>query len=44
VVAYVNERVALSARMYAKPFGRCGLFADGSAIVVRGIEMVSLRA
>jgi beta-fructofuranosidase len=44
VVAYINDHVALSGRMYANPFGRCGLFADGSAIVVRGIEMVSLRA
>jgi len=32
LVAYVGDRVALSGRMYAQPFGRCGLFADGTAV------------
>lgn len=35
VVAYVNDQVALSGRMYLSPFGRCGLFVDGTAVTVR---------
>ena len=34
VVAYVNDQVALSGRMYANPLGRCGLFADGTSVSV----------
>jgi len=44
VVAYVNDRVALSARMYANPFGRCGVFADGTTVVIHGIEMLPMRS
>lgn len=36
VVAYINDEVALSGRMYSNPFGRCGLYADGVAISVNG--------
>jgi beta-fructofuranosidase len=35
VVTYVNDQVALSARMYSNPLGCCGLFVNGSAISVR---------
>ncbi len=34
VVAYVNDEVALSARAYSNPFGRCGLYADGTSVTV----------
>lgn len=34
VVAYVNEQVALSGRMYSNPLGRCGLFVDGTAVSI----------
>jgi beta-fructofuranosidase len=34
VVAYVNDEVALSARAYSNPFGRCGLYVDGTAVSV----------
>jgi beta-fructofuranosidase len=43
VVAYINDAVALSGRMYANPFGRCGLFADGTAVTVRGLDVLTLR-
>lgn len=43
VVAYINDQVALSARMYANPFGRCGLFADGTAAHVRGLRLQTPR-
>ena len=42
VVAYVNDGIALSGRMYSNPFGRCGLFADGTAVYARGIEVLTL--
>jgi beta-fructofuranosidase len=42
VVAYVNDRIALSGRMYSNPFGRSGLFADGTAVSARGIEVLTL--
>ena len=37
VVAYADDRVALSARMYGGPGGRCGLFADGAVVSVRAL-------
>jgi len=37
VVAYVNDQVALSGRMYANPFGRCGLFVDGTEVLVSSL-------
>ncbi len=42
VAAYVNDEIALSGRMYSNPFGRCGLFADGTSasaanLVVRAL-------
>jgi beta-fructofuranosidase len=42
VVAYVNDQVALSGRMYSNPFGRCGLFADGTSVSVSGFEVRTL--
>jgi beta-fructofuranosidase len=42
VVAYVNDQVALSGRMYANPLGRCGLFADGTAVTVNGFAARTL--
>ena len=44
VVAYVNDQIALSGRMYSNPFGRCGLFADGTALSVNGFESRTLIA
>ncbi len=32
VVAWVNDDLALSGRIYDNPFGRCGLFADGASV------------
>ena len=43
VVAYINDQVALSGRMYLNPFGRCGLFADGTEVSVNGFEGRALR-
>jgi beta-fructofuranosidase len=37
VVAYVNDEVALSGRMYSNPFGRCGMFADGASVSVNAL-------
>jgi beta-fructofuranosidase len=42
VVAYVNDEVALSGRMYANPFGRCGLYADGATVPVNKFESRTL--
>jgi beta-fructofuranosidase len=42
VVAYVNGVVALSGRMYANPFARCGLFADGASVSVSKFEVSTL--
>jgi beta-fructofuranosidase len=36
LVAYIDDRIALSARMYGRPLGRAGLFADGAAVSVDG--------
>ena len=44
VVAYVNDQVALSGRMYSNPFGRCGLFADGTALSVNSFQSRTLTA
>jgi beta-fructofuranosidase len=44
VVAYVNDQIALSGRMYSNPFGRCGLFADGTDVSVNGFELRTLSA
>lgn len=38
VVAYVNDHVALSGRMYSNPLGSCGLFVDGTAVSVKAFE------
>lgn len=38
VVAYVNNQIALSARMYSNPLGRCGLFATGTTVTVRDFQ------
>ena len=43
-VAYVNDRVALSGRMYADPAGRCGVFVDGTAFSVTGLELSTLHS
>jgi beta-fructofuranosidase len=42
VVAYVNDEVALSGRMYSNPFGRCGLYADGATVSVSGLTARTL--
>ncbi len=42
MVAYVNDWVALSGRMYATPLGRCGLFVDGSTLSTTGLELRTL--
>lgn len=41
VVAYVDDRVALSARMYAGASSRCGLFADGAAISTGTFDLLT---
>ena len=38
VVTYVNDQIALSARMYSNPLGCCGLFADGTAVTAKKFE------
>jgi beta-fructofuranosidase len=43
IVAYVDDHVALSGRMYAAPFGRCGLFADGTTVSVAGFASRAIR-
>lgn len=43
VVAYVNDEVALSARTYGAPGGRCGVFADGTAISARRLCLAARR-
>ena len=43
IVAYVDDRTALSGRMYAAPLGRCGLFADGTTVSVTGFASRSIR-
>jgi beta-fructofuranosidase len=43
IVAYVDDRVALSGRMYATPFGGCGLFADGTTVLVTDLTSRSIR-
>jgi len=43
VVTYVNDRIALSGRMYSNPFGRCGMFADGTGVSARGIQVLTMR-
>jgi beta-fructofuranosidase len=39
IVTYVNDEVALSGRAYSNPFGRCGLYADGTAVSVSGLAL-----
>ncbi len=41
LVAYVNDQVALSGRMYADLWGRCGLFADGTAVCASRLEVLT---
>jgi beta-fructofuranosidase len=41
IVAYVNDQVALSGRMYAGLWGRCGLFADGTAVCASRLEVLT---
>jgi beta-fructofuranosidase len=43
VVAYVADRVALSARMYGGPFRRCGAYADGGSATLNRLVVHSLR-
>jgi beta-fructofuranosidase len=43
IVAYVDDRVALSGRMYPGPFARCGVFADGTAASVTGFASRSIN-
>lgn len=42
VVAYANDVVALSGRMYANPNGYCGLFADGASAKVADLAVRTL--
>ncbi|MFI6231162.1 GH32 C-terminal domain-containing protein [Micromonospora echinospora] len=39
VVAYLNDTVALSGRLYPNTAGRCGLYADGSSVTVAGLSL-----
>lgn len=43
VVAYVNDQIALSGRMYSNPFGRCGLFADGAVVNISSFQARALK-
>jgi beta-fructofuranosidase len=38
MVAYVNDRVALSARMYSNPHGRCGLIANCTTVSATDLQ------
>lgn len=39
VVAYLNDEVALSARMYHRPRGSYGIFADGAHVTFSGLQL-----
>lgn len=43
LVAYVNDRVALSARMYSNPVGRCGAFADGAVARFENLGWATIK-
>ncbi len=43
IVAYVNDQVALSGRMYSNPLGCCGLFVDGTAATVSSFEFRAIN-
>jgi hypothetical protein len=43
LVAYVNDTVALSARMYSNPVGRCGAFADGAVARFENLGWAAIK-
>lgn len=39
VVAYINDEIALSGRMYDRPRGSYGLYVDGAQVAFAGVEL-----